>query len=286
MTEQDMASQQEIWNTFKDLSVMLDTNLQLSPDPRHPKRRKDQPKANADEVTRSAKNPVQLAQMMQVMVKLLLRHEQEIQHLHRTDTFLLLCNKEQTGVAWKQKLETQTLPLMPLRQHLFHTLLKALLNRISQISKCPLEDKVIQTLIGKGLLLEDLSWPFQQWDAKQKLMVKGPKKAISMKKMVEDVTELVEMARSPTLITRFHALPQKEEAAIVPWKLQMNMRDDPPWDLMLSLCQNSVWTLLGTNLKCHSQSMSGLAVHLQNLIRPSQTQGKGKDKGKSKGKGR
>ena len=82
------------------------------------------------------------------------------------------------------------------------------------------------------------------------------------------------------LVQRFHALTQNEEAQIVPWKLQLNVRHDAPWDLLQELTYSAIWVLLGTNLKGHNQQMSGLAVHLQNLLRPSQDKGKGKGKGK------
>lgn len=138
----DLDSQQEILATFQGLQTLLDSSLKLSPDPRNPKRRKENGPSN-DAVEESKVPNVQgLSQMLHLVARLALRHEQGISGWHQSDTFMLFCNKEQpTGIlqtlvaetqSWKAQLEAKTLATMPLRQHLMKALLTDLLNKESR----------------------------------------------------------------------------------------------------------------------------------------------------------
>ena len=269
---------------------MLDPNLQLSQDPRHPKRHKDGHKPKEATVDQAGKGNQQMNTMMQLMAKLLLRHEHEIQQLHKTDTFMLFCNKEPTGILqgllqetrnWKQQLEKQSLPRTSLRQHLFQSLLQDLLNRVTRISKCQQWDKLYRALLQKNILLEDYSWPFLQWDGQKRVLTRTAKTPVSMVKMMEHIGELIEMARDPTLVIQFHAMNPRTENPIVPWRLQLSLRHNAPWELLLHLAHSSMWTLLGTSLKGHNQTSSSLAKQLQQMLTPSKPKGSGKG-GKSK----
>ena len=289
MTDQELDSQMEILQTFQGLQTILDKSLNLAPDPRQSKRRKEGAVPNG-----VAQNPVdtqpKVAEMMQLMARLLLRHEMEIQGLHQADTFVMFCSKQPEGIlqvliketqAWKSALETSPLPRAPLRQHLFQALLTDLLNRVTRISKCQKGDVLLTTLQQKGLLMEDYSWPYLAWDPKAKLLKRNEqKKPITMVKLMEHVGELIEMARNPSLIMKFQALGSGSEQQVVPWRLQINMRHDAPWDLLMQLTHNSMWVLLRTSLKPHSQMKSNLAVSLLNMLTPSNHKGKGLGKGK------
>ena len=92
------------------------------------------------------------------------------------------------------------------------------------------------------------------------------------------------MIRVPTLIQRFHALPVKEGSLVAPWRLQLALRDNAPYELLLGLCQSQIWALIATNLKQHNLFQSHQATTLAQSAGLPQTKGHGKGKHKQKGK--
>ena len=134
------------------------------------------------------------------------------------------------------------------------------------------------------MILQDRSWPFHQWNPQTKALVQSPRPAISMGKMLENVTELQEMACQQSQIARFSALRAAGDSPVVPWRLQICPRADDFHQLLVSLCNSSAWSTLGTNLKIHSQNQSTLATDLQAQLgqRPTKGRGKGKMTGKAK----
>ena len=286
MTELD--SQQEILATFQGLQTLLDSSLKLSPDPRNPKRRKEHGPAKDDAVEQQAPNLLGLSQMLHMVARLAPRHEQEITGWHQSDTFMLFCNKVQpTGIlqtlvketqSWKAQLETKTLATMPLRQHLLKALLTDLLNRVTKISKSSPEDEVVLLMKQKGLLTEELSWPYLQWDPKVKALRQTSKKPVTMAKLMQHLEELLEMVRDPTAIVRFHALNPQSTQDVIVWRLQICLRRDELWDLLMQLTFNSMWALIGTTFKVHSPRPSQLAQSLQTMLHTPTRKGTGKGK--------
>jgi hypothetical protein len=127
-----------------------------------------------------------------------------------------------------------------------------------------------------------MSWPFLRWDTAKKLLVIDKKKAITMPKMLEHLTELVEEFRDPALVVRFQGLATSSPQTAVPWKLQLNLRYNRPYDLLVAMTHSSVWMVAGTSLKIHTPQQSGLAKTVQSLL--PKGRGRGKGSGKSKGK--
>ena len=79
------------------------------------------------------------------------------------------------------------------------------------------------------------------------------------------------------LVIRFHALQAPtDQKRIIPWRLQLNLRSDRPYELMYHLAHNSLWMAVGASMKQHSQSQTPLASTIQQLV--------GKPKGRGKGK--
>lgn len=289
MTGSEVRAQAQILEAFRGVATLMDTDLKLSPDPRLPKRRKDEHKRDEDSTSRDSAH---LHQMLLTMARLILRHEQEIQGLHRVDTFMIFCNREPSGLLqlliqetgqWKKQLEKPALVRMPLRQHLFQAMLRHLLNQITRISKCSKEDDLMKALLKEGAILEDYSWPYLEWSKDQQRLVKNAKRPVTMPKMMEHVGELLEMATDSQLVQKFHSMNPQTAADIVPWRLTLNLRSDPPWELLFQLAYNSIWALLGATLKPHSQMQSGLARNLQEMVNTKTPKGKGKGHKGSKG---
>ena len=284
--DSDQAAQQ-LLSAFQNVLPMLDKTLHLEPDPRNPKRRRDQRKQNQlgeQDVPQTNKH---MMTMMKLMANILIRQDQEMQQLKRNDSFILYFSKKPTGTlsqlltaaeAWRKAQETpasSTLKL-PLRTHLMNTLLTSLLNRVTEISKAPNGSDLYKATVKNKMLLEDYSWPYLQWCPQTRTNQISAKKAVGMKQMLDMCSELIEHFRNPLLVIRFHSLQSKLDSKVTPWRLQLNMRLDGPFELLSFLCYNSVWAVLGSQLKPHLQQQSPMATALQEMM------GKGHGKGQGK----
>lgn len=274
---------------FKHVMPMFDTGLKLEPDPRNPKRCRDQkrPENREAHVPRhQTQETQQLASMMRLMATVLIRQDQDLQSLKRNDSFVLFFSKEPSGTLaqmthaatqWKAQQEIPGASPMktPLRCHLMSTLLSDLLKRVTEVSKAKPEDALYQATVRNQIMLEDYSWPFLQWNNQKKNYQIANKKAIGMKQMLDLCQELQELFLNPVLVSKFHALQNKPDSQIVPWRLQLHLRLDTAYEILTNLSHNGVWALLGTQLKPHLQSQSPLVMALQGMM------GKGKGKGKA-----
>ena len=157
-----------------------------------------------------------------------------------------------------------------------------LLNRLQKIMKCPAGDEVLVALQQRGLMLEDGSWPFLQWNQQTKKLCRNARTPISMNKLVEQLTELQDLARDPTMLLKFQCMGSGTETPVLPWRIQFSMRHQAAWDLMGNLQYSGAWVLMGATMKAHSASQSSLASELQQLVHP-QKKPKGRGKG---GKGK
>ena len=288
MPETEASELDQIMESFSFMAPYFDKSLQLQPNPRQQKaRRKGEPRLPAQEATAPNQHPSQQALLfMQTMAKLVLRHEQNWSSLQSTDSFILFFKQEANnplkGLAvetqkWQQtRQQNPPAVTQPLRQHLVLWLLKSLQDRLQQISQTPKTDELIQTCLQRKVLLEDLSWPFLRWDPAKSGLILDKKKPITMAKMIEHVGELLEDFRDPTLVVRFHGMATNDPKKTVPWRLQLNLRSQRAYDLLLELCHNSIWTVISTALKPHTAQQSNLAKSLQSMLKPPKGKGKGK----------
>ena len=222
--------------------------------------------------------------MMKLMATMILRQDQDMQSLKRNDSFILYFSKEPSGTLsqllkvaaqWKGQMDQPNAkPQLPLRSQLMISLLNDLLTRVTAVSKSKPEDQLFQATVNTKLMLEDYTWPYLQWCPKDQKYKLANKKAVAMQPMMDMCSELIEFFQNPQLTMKFHALQDKPDSRIVPWRLQLNGRMDAPFDLLSHLCYCGVWGLLGTQLKPHLQQQSPLATALQGMM------GKGKGKGK------
>ena len=93
---------------------------------------------------------------------------------------------------------------------------------------------------------------------------------------------MVELLTDNDHVMRFHSL--RPQANVVPWMLQINLREDDLWRLSHQLSQSTLWGLLGLSLKQHNQQVSKPAQLLDQLTNMQGTPNKGRGKGKSKTK--
>jgi hypothetical protein len=293
-TAQDLLAQHQVLETFKGLAPLLG-QVTLQPNPRESKRSKTQhvqpPQQDAPMHQVASHQQPQLLELVKQLSLLVLRHERELNMCRRTDSFVLFFNKDPKGglssiltatQKWQEQRKTNQLPLTTLRQHLTQSLFADLLTRVTKLSETKPEDQLFQVSIQTNLIDEKGNWAFLDWDHNAQSLVKSSKKPISMTQMLQFCQELVEVFRSPDLVVCFQSLQSTASAAVSPWRLQLNPRADREWELLETLCRSSVWTLIGTMLKPHSQLQSGLANAIQQSLGHRPPKGKGKGKHKQK----
>ena len=287
----------EIRETFAFLAPVFDKTLKLPPNPRAPKQRRMDTTNKAgrtDHDQPHREQPKEIMECLRILGQLALRHERSLSLLQSTDSFVLYFQQDQSGSLPGLLKETQKWQQLrqkgpgevtqPLRQHLCLWLMKDLQTRVMKVSESKQGDELLQICLGRKIVLEDMSWPYLRWDPSTKALMIDKKKAVSMKKMLEHLEELCEDMLHPALIVRFQGLPMTSAQAAVPWKLQINMRHDRTYDLLVALAHNSVWMLAGTSLKLHQPKQSSLANALTQMMSGHKGQGKGSHKGKSKAK--
>jgi len=291
----DQSISEQMMSTFGQLAPLLDKTLNLAPNPRRAKapRRGGPSTPEADEVSQ-AKTPSKALQLINTMAHLLIRHDQEMHSLRRTDQFILFLNPDPTGALhllvqestqWRQGMETKPQQLhQPLRQHLVLALIKSLHVNAGKIVESKDTEPLYQTSVQMGLILADRSFPFHRWDQHQQKLVIDKKQPISAQKMFQHLTELQETLLDKEIVVRFHALsaPKGTSTKAVPWRLQINLRSDRVYDLLFQLCHCSVWMAVGATMKPHSLNQSPMATTLQTLMGSSK--GKGRGKGQLKGR--
>jgi len=289
----DLLAQQQVLETFKGLAPLLGS-VQLSPNPREPKRSKHQHEDPPMQVPQSqvvAQTPQlqQLTTLVQQLAQLVLRHDRDLNQSRRADSFVLFFNRDPKGglqnlltatTSWQEQRKASTIPMTTLRQHLTQCLFQDLMVKVLKISEAKQEDQLFQASVQSQLIDAEGNWPFLEWDPKAKQLMTSTKTPISMTLMTQHVKELVEMFKNPDLVMAFRSLQTTSEAPICPWRLQLCPRADREWELLNRMSRNSVWTLLGTMLKPHALTQCGLADTIQKSLGHQPRKGKGKGKHK------
>ena len=292
---------EQILAAFQHLTPMLDTSLKLSqngPPKRQRKGSKPQGNLETPDQDMETKSKVNLASAMSLMAKLAIQLDREMQLMKKEDTYIFFfVNKEnegslpllvQTTEEWM--LETKALrektpsqPSQPLRQRLAMVLFQTLLTRINQLGEAQENSDIMKAAIHNKVLLPDQTCPYLEWNHDLKALQVSQKQPLTLKRLLFLCKDMLEALQDPTLVMRFHALPSTPQSAACPWKMQISLRADQPWQVLQEMSHSAIWLLVGCNLKQHSLQQSPLAFNLQRTLQlPSQTHGKGK--GKSKGK--
>ena len=231
--------------------------------------------------------------MMKVMATLILQHEKSIQLLHRQDSFIYFCQVSPQGavpvltqlaVDWKNlKQQNPDSPAIPtMRTFLFRGMIKEVHLRVQKMGKSRKGEDLWDKAIQRGILQQDGSWTYQKWNPEEKRLVQAAKSALPMDRLLRQLQHMEELLEDNSHVIRFHSL--KAQATIVPWYLQISMRQEELWLILGELQQLGMWSLLGLSMKAHSQSQSKQAQLLQQCLHQNGPKNKGRGKGKHQGK--
>lgn len=276
---------------------MLDHSLKLSQNAPPKRPRKGAPNQDARQMTQAQPDKGQLVQTLSLLTKLTLKLDREMQTMKREDTFIFFfANKGKEGSlqtlvqateAWATKhqenlkAETPT-QVMPLRQHLMQVLFNNLLTRVEQLGNAVEGSDILTAAQHNLVLLQDKTCPYLEWSQTKKELIVSRRKPISLKRVHQLCTDILEALANTGMVVKFHALPSGTKQDVSPWRLQVSLRQDTPWQMLQELCNSGIWLLMGTSLECHSLTQSPLAHQLQQSLNPGKGMMKGRGKGKNK----
>ena len=216
--------------------------------------------------------------LTKALIQIALRHESQLQALAQTDQFVIFLQGGEKGAmpllmkeaaAWKdmaQKQQTKG----PLRQHLLHRMMQEALQRFDSLMKSNQEDEVWQGALRSQMINSDGSWPFLQYDAKMKQLKKTSQDGIPMDQMSVILQELVELTLNPAHILRFKALRKVNDTAqtsnIYPWLIQVTLRENRLWEILVKLSLNSIWLTVLGRLRQHQPKATPLVQQLAHAL--------------------
>lgn len=188
------------------------------------------------------------------------------------DTFILYLVPSQEGSvpllqaahrAWSDQKERTT----NLRTHLILTMLRELQRRLLKLMSGADNDPIKVALVKNGILLEDHTWPYMQWDMKEKRLIYNKTKTpVTMNVTQEMLEEMLTLVKEDGAIQKFHSLSKPEDSKSQPWRLQVGLRNDRLHKLFTQSCHLSLWQIIGIQMKPHSLKASPLALKVKDMM--------------------
>lgn len=226
-----------------------------------------------------------LMQMRRLMAQVVLQHDKALQLHHRRECFVLFVQSSpgsaltvltQQTLEWRNKMakEPEHPKWLNLRTYLLRSLILELQQRLVKLSQSTGGQALWDKAVSEGAIQADGSWPFMKWCHSSKKMIHSHRPPMSMARALKDVQYLSELLEENGQVLRFHGV--KPQATIVPWLLQVSMREQEVWRILESWAQSSLWTLIGVSLKVHSQLTSKPAQALEAMLHNHQPKGRGK----------
>ena len=211
-----------------------------------------------------------------MMSTLLLRHEDALTSVAMQDQFVIFFTRGDRGVVplllrsarqWKDLSPEQA--QCPLRVYLIQAIVAELHQRFCKF-KAQLENQKIRThAIQTRLITEDNAFPFHRWNGALKQVEIDNTPPISMVEMEQKIAILQQAFQEKENCVRFHALAApNSQGEVVPWRLQIPLRNDNLSAHLKGMTQSSIWMLLASRLKVHGAQRSRLAQELQKLMHP------------------
>lgn len=287
---------QELLESFKHLGPLLQAASQYkreSAEEPHSKRPKQEAPAGADTPNPRQQTQTAMMNMMKLMAALVLQHEKNLQLLSRQDSFVFYAQVNPQGAVplladlateWKtlhkQNPEAQILPTM--RTYLLRGMVKEVHLRVKKMSSSRQGEDLWDKAVSTGVLQKDGSWTYQRWSHEEKRLIPAGKTPLAMTRVLHQFQHLEELLEDSSHVVRFHAL--KAQPTVIPWFLQICMRQNEAWHILMELQQLGLWSLLGLSLRVHTQTQSKQASLLHQCLQQANGNAKGKGKGKNTGK--
>ena len=221
----------------------------------------------------------------QQLIKLLLRHEDQIATFKQSTAWVLFLSPEKpvevieklltTASNWReQKLRQPASLTLPMRAVLFQATWLELKTRGEKLRE---NAEAKQTAIDMGLCDANKGFPYQIWDPKEKqTKLDSSKDPLPLDKVMEMAVELMTLAAGPGVITRYHCtrpLSEEMRGNMTTWMLEIGLRNprcQRVWEILEIMKGNACLKLIGGSIREERMQRSPLAqVISQHLTRHS-----------------
>ncbi|CAK9040860.1 unnamed protein product, partial [Durusdinium trenchii] len=186
-----------------------------------------------------------MTKLRRLMGQLLVRHEDALNSVSMQDSYVIFFQTKNSGdipllirsaSQWRDLPDDQA--QTPLRCYLIQAIVSELIARFQKL-KLQLEDEQTKTAAIKSqTILEDLSFPYLVRHSQQQRLVIGQSQSISWATMESHLGLLQQAFQEPANCVRFFAMASAQsKGEVVPWKLQISLRNDSLSSLMRQLAQ-------------------------------------------------
>ena len=214
--------------------------------------------------------------MVQVMAKILLRHEDSLHVLLQEYEFVL----------WIQPGEGSLLPILmacnlawqkgskstSLRHSMALCMIETLKERLDKLQKAPASEDMVQDCIKYHLIDANQMMPFLRWDAgaQQLLPTKDKPLPIGEVSRIIQTIHLI-LQSEPEITLRFHSLSKaqmaEESGKAVPFLWTVGSRTQGElWNLLRTVSFHSIWQLVRLTLRPQTQQRTALAKQLGKMM--------------------
>lgn len=276
----------ELLNSFANLGPLLLKASQYhrsSEEEPKPKKLRNTVKQEEEQ----GQTPQAVLGLVKLMAQVIIQHDKAIQMQHKQTCFVMFVQTSpgsalgvltQQALVWKEQKSSDKANPLTLRSFLLRSVILELQVRLTKLSQSTQGDPIWDTAVKEGVLMSDGSWPYQRWCHQEQKLIRSHRQPMSMARILKEVQLLTELLNEEGQLMRFHSL--KPQTAVVPWLLELSIRESEMWTTLMGLTQSTLWTLIGATLKQHSQTTSCPTQLLEKMLMgpKGKSQGKGKKK--------
>ncbi|CAE6956728.1 unnamed protein product [Symbiodinium sp. CCMP2592] len=221
-----------------------------------------QPRGNqaARETGTSSTGLVLSPETIQMLIKLLLRHEDQLATFRLSTAWVFFLSAEKpveiletlfaTATQWRhQKLNDPASLKNPMRVILFQATWKEMYTRAENIRT---KEDAKQTAVDMGIYDEAKGFPYQIWNPKErKAQTDETRDPLPLDKVLALTAELMKLAAGNGVITRYHCtrpLTEEMKGTMTTWLMEVGLRDarcNRIWEILSILKGNASMKLIG-----------------------------------------
>ena len=263
-----------------DLELPQEKRKRKETTPLQPSRRRaslaSSPRTNSSTSSTRDEDPPQLNKLCRLMGQLLIRHEDQMNSVCMQDSFVIFFQRGNAGVLpllmrsagqWRNLPQDQV--MMPLRSFLIQAVVAELVTRFQKLKTQLQDDSTKKAAIQSKTVMEDHSFPHLTWSSKHQSLEIMQTAPIAWNTMESHLGLLQQAFQEPGNCIRFFAMAaQNSRGEVIPWRLQISLRNDSLASLLKLLAGSSLWNLVGARMRQHGPQRSQLAQDLQQILRP------------------
>jgi hypothetical protein len=264
-----------IWNGLLTPSQLQSLGIKDADNSGPSKRQRKKDRGSSTTASRSEPSDKN-TEMLKVMARILLRHEDTIHVLLQEMEFVLFLNPGEGSLlpilmACHKEWQTGS-KLQTLRHTMALKVITTLKERLDKLQQAPASADVVQDCIRYNLIDAKQQMPYLRWDQSTQQLVPSKEPPLAIGEVGNLLQTILLILQSESEITlRFHALSklQMEEAPAraVPFLWTVGSRTQGElWNHLRKLSYHSVWQLVRLTLRPQNQQRTSLAKQLGRMM--------------------